>query len=104
MQLTIRLVLRARLGRASRERRESFRSDFLEDFVSTRVARVRVDQEQRLDLGYTGDDPSDGDELAEVCATDVSDSEDVGAAGWAEVDVADVSEGIMAEVRLTTAS
>lgn len=91
VQLPVRLVLRTLLRRTTGERSERFRSDFLEDFIPARIASVRVDQQERLDLGYSGDDTSNRDEFTEMRSSDCSNGQDVVGFGWSKVDVTAIS-------------
>jgi hypothetical protein len=53
--------------------------DVLKDLGSTGIASIRVDLQERLDFGDARDDSSDGNELAQVSSTDLTNGErDVG--------------------------
>lgn len=78
----------ALLRRACRERREGLLGNLLEDFVSARITRVRIDEEEGFDFGDARDDSPDSDEFTEVRTPHGADSEDVVSARRLEVDVA----------------
>jgi hypothetical protein len=65
--LTFLLVLAVDNGR------ELFVGDILEGLCTADVARVRVHSKQRLDLGDTGYNTANSDELSKMCAFDVAD-------------------------------
>ena len=67
---------------------ECLRGDILERLCAAYIACVRVDEQQGLDFGHTCDDAADRDELAQVRATDVTDSIADVAFQWLEVEVA----------------
>lgn len=80
MQLSPPAVEGTHGARALGEGRERALANLLKDLVAARVARVRVDEEERLDLAHARDDAAHGDEVAEVCRADGADGEDGGCA------------------------
>lgn len=50
----------------------------LEDFTATALTVVGADRDDRLDVGNSGCDGADRDEVAQVLATDVTDSHGLG--------------------------
>lgn len=64
MQLSSRVVKLALLTDALVQRRKLPLVDILEQLVSAGIAGVGVDLEQRLDIGDSRNDSSNGDELA----------------------------------------
>lgn len=88
VQLTVGLIPDTDLRGANSERGEMFLGDLLEDFVTTRVTGVGVDDEEGLDFRNTGNDTSHGDELAEMGTSNCSNSKDVVRSKRAEVYIA----------------
>lgn len=61
MQPPLAPIRRTPLTRTIRQRRKTLRRNLLENLVTARITRVRVDEEEGLDFRDTGDDASDGD-------------------------------------------
>lgn len=77
MQLALGLVPDTDVGGTNSERGEMFLGNLLEDFVTTRVTGIGVDDEEGFNFRNTGDDTSHGDELAEMGTSNSSNSKDV---------------------------
>jgi hypothetical protein len=61
--------------------------DFLEDFVTARIARVGIHEQERFDLGHSSDNTSDRDEFTEMSTLDSSNSEYIVSSRRLKVDV-----------------
>lgn len=74
MELSLGLVLFAIFRGAFYERQEGFVLDFLEDFTSTLLAAVGIDNQERLDIGDTRYDTTHSKELADMLSLELTDS------------------------------
>lgn len=77
MQLALGLVPDTDVGGTNSERGEMFLGNLLEDFVTTGVTGIGVDDEEGFNFRNTGDDTSHGDELAKMSTSNCSNSKDV---------------------------